>query len=74
MSLLLWGAVTVLLWRLLKKGAVTESVCLVVMLAQAFMDVHFVWPCINVCLWLLPCVLYLLPQSRIPDFAGPAES
>ena len=70
-SLLLWGAVTVLLWRLMKKGAVTESACLVVMLAHAFMETHFVWPCVNVCLWLLPCVLYLLPQSRTPDFAKP---
>lgn len=69
MSLLFWGAVTLLLWRLLKKGAVTESVCLVVMLAQAFMDVHFSWPCINVVLWLLPCVLYLLPEERTPSFA-----
>ncbi|WP_143402979.1 hypothetical protein [Gemmiger sp. An120] len=73
MSLLLWGAVTVLLWRLLKKGAVTESVCLVAMLAQAFMDVHFCWPCINVCLWLLPCVLYLLPAERTPSFAAEDE-
>lgn len=70
-SLLLWVAVTALLWRLMKKGAVTESACLVVMLAHAFMEGHFIWPCINVCLWLLPCVLYLLPRSRTPDFAKP---
>ena len=69
MSLLLWGAVTLLLWKLMKKGAVTESVCLVVMLAHAFMEGHFIWPCINVCLWLLPCALYLLPQNRTPSFA-----
>lgn len=68
-TLLLWGAVSVLLWRLMKKGAVTESVCLVVMLAHAVMETHFIWPCINVCLWLLPCVLYLLPRERTPDFA-----
>ena len=70
MSLLLWGAVTVLLWKLMKKGAVTESACLVVMLAHTFMEGHFIWPCINVCLWLLPCVLYLLPESRTPSFAA----
>ena len=69
MSLLLWAAVTLLLWRLMKKGAVTESVCLVVMLAHAFMDVHFSWPCINITLWLLPCALYLLPADRTPSFA-----
>lgn len=68
-SLLLWGAVTVLLWRLMKKGAVTESACIVVMLAHAFMEGHFAWPCINVCLWLLPCVLYLLPEERVQTFA-----
>lgn len=69
MSLLLWGAVTLLLWKLMKKGAVTESACLVVMLAHAFMEGHFIWPCINVCLWLLPCALYLLPSERTPSFA-----
>lgn len=69
-SLLLWGAVTALLWRLMKKGAVTESACLVVMLAHAFMEGHFIWPCINVCLWLLPCVLYLLPDGRVGDFSA----
>lgn len=72
LSLLLWAAVTLLLWKLMKKGAVTESACLVVMLAHAFMEGHFIWPCINVCLWLMPCVLYLLPQSCTPDFAKPA--
>ena len=70
MSLLLWGAVTLLLWKLMKKGAVTESACLVVMLAHAFMEGHFIWPCINVCLWLLPCALYLLPAERTPSFAA----
>lgn len=69
MSLLLWGAVTLLLWKLMKKGAVTESACLVVMLAHAVMEGHFIWPCINVCLWLLPCALYLLPGERTPSFA-----
>lgn len=69
MSLLLWGAVTLLLWKLMEKGAVTESACLVVMLAHAFMEGHFIWPCINVCLWLLPCALYLLPAERTPSFA-----
>ena len=69
MSLLLWGAVTLLLWKLMKKGAVTESACLVVMLAHSFMEGHFIWPCINVCLWLLPCALYLLPQNRTPSVA-----
>ncbi len=73
MSLLLWGAVTLLLWKLMKKGAVTESACLVVMLAHAFMEGHFIWPCINVCLWLLPCVLYLLPSERTPSFAPEEE-
>lgn len=68
-SVLFWGAVTVLLWRLMKKGAVTESVCLVALLAHAFMETHFIWPCINVCLWLLPCVLYLLAGDRTPSFA-----
>lgn len=68
-SLLLWGAVTVLLWRLMKRGAFTESACLVVMLAHATMEAHFIWPCINVVLWLLPCVLYLLPVERTPSFA-----
>ena len=68
-SLLFWGAVTVLLWRLLKKGALTESACLVVLLAHAVMETHFAWPCINVVLWLLPCVLYLLPGERTPSFA-----
>lgn len=68
-SLLLWAAVTLLLWRLMKKGAVTESACLVVMLAHAFMDVHFSWPCINITIWLLPCVLYLMPTDRTPSFA-----
>ena len=68
-SLLFWGAVTVLLWRLLKKGALTESACLVVLLAHAVMETHFAWPCINVELWLLPCVLYLLPEERTPSFA-----
>lgn len=68
-SLLFWGAVTVLLWRLLKKGALTESACLVVLLAHAVMETHFAWPCINVVLWLLPCVLYLLPEERVQTFA-----
>ena len=68
-SLLFWGAVTVLLWRLLKKGALTESACLVVLLAHAVMETHFAWPCINVVLWLLPCVLYLLPEERTSSFA-----
>lgn len=72
MSLLLWGAVAVLMWKLMKKGAFTESACMLVMLAHAFMEGHFAWPCINVCLWLLPCALYLLPQDRTPDFAKPA--
>lgn len=70
-SLLLWGAVTLLLWRLMMKGAAAESICLVVMLAHATMESHFIWPCINVCLWLLPCVVYLLLQERTPDFASP---
>lgn len=69
-SLLLWGAVTALLWRLMKKGAATESACLIVMLAHAFMEGHFIWPCINVCLWLLPCVFYLLPDGRVRDFSA----
>ena len=68
-SLLFWGAVTVLLWRLRKKGALTESACLVVLLAHAVMEMHFAWPCINVVLWLLPCVLYLLPEERVQTFA-----
>ena len=68
-SLLFWGVVTVLLWRLLKKGALTESACLVVLLAHAVMETHFAWPCINVVLWLLPCVLYLLPEERTSSFA-----
>ena len=68
-SLLVWGAAAVLLWRLLKKGALAESVCLVVMLAHATMESHFVWPCINITLWLLPCVLYWLPAARTPSFA-----
>ena len=70
-SLLLWGAITVLLWRLLKKGAVTECACLLVMLAHATMEPHIVWPCISVCLWLLPCVLYLLAEDRVDTFAAP---
>lgn len=69
MSLLFWGAITLLLWRLMKKGAVTESACLLVMLAHATMEPHLIWPCINVTLWLLPCVLYLLPAEYTPDFA-----
>ena len=69
MSLLLWGAVTVLLWKLMKKGAVTESACLVVMLAHAFMEGHLIWPCLNVGLGRLPCALYLLPVDRTPSFA-----
>ncbi len=68
-SLLIWGAVALLLWRLLKKGAVTESACLLAMLAHAMMEGHFIWPCINVTLWLLPVAVYLLPQARTPDFA-----
>ncbi len=72
-SLLFWGAVTALLWRLMKKGAVTESACLVVMLAHAVMEGHFIWPCINVCLWLLPCVLYLLPRQRVAGFGRSPE-
>ena len=69
-SLLFWGAITVLLWKLMKKGAVTEAACLVVMLAHATMEPHLIWPCINVCLWLLPCALYLLPAERTPSFAA----
>lgn len=72
-SLLFWGAVTALLWRLMKKGTVTESACLVVMLAHAVMEGHFIWPCINVCLWLLPCVLYLLPRQRVAGFGRSPE-
>lgn len=68
-SVLLWGAMAALLWRLMKKGAVTESACLVVMLAHGFMENHVIWPCINVCLWLMPCVLFLLPKERVGDFA-----
>lgn len=67
-SLLLWGAMTVLLWKLMKKGAVTECVCLVVMLVHGFMEGHFIWPCINVCLWLASGVLFLLPEERIRGF------
>ena len=68
-SILLWGAMAVLLWRLMKKGAVTESACLAVMLAHGFMENHVIWPCVNVCLWLMPCVLFLLPKERVRDFA-----
>ena len=68
-SVLLWGAMAALLWRLMKKGAVTESACLVVMLAHGFMENHVIWPCVNVCLWLMPCVLFLLPKERVGDFA-----
>lgn len=69
-SLLLWGGLAVLLWRLMKKGAVTESACLVVMLAHGFMEHHVTWPCIDICLWLMPCVLYLLPDERVGDFSA----
>lgn len=69
-SLLFWGGVTALLWRLMKKGALTESACLVAMLAHGFMEGHFIWPCINVCLWLMPCVLYLLPDDRVRGFSA----
>ena len=60
---------SLLFWGLLKKGALTESACLVVLLAHAVMETHFAWPCINVVLWLLPCVLYLLPEERTSSFA-----
>lgn len=73
-SLLFWGAITALLWRLMKKGAYTESACLVAMLAHATMEPHIIWPCINVCLWLLPCVLYLLPAERVSGFAAPEKA
>lgn len=69
-SVLLWGAMAALLWRLLKKGAVTESACLVVMLAHGFMECHVIWPCVNVCLWLMPCILFLLPKERVEDFSS----
>ena len=68
-SILLWGAMAVLLWRLMKKRAVTESASLAVMLAHGFMENHVIWPCVNVCLWLMPCVLFLLPKERVRDFA-----
>lgn len=73
-SLLLWGAITVLLWRLMKKGAATECACLLAMLAHATMEAHFIWPCVDVCLWLLPCVLYLLPAERVSGFAAPGKA
>ena len=40
-----------------------------VLLAHAVMETHFAWPCINVVLWLLPCVLYLLSEEHTSSFA-----
>lgn len=73
-SLLLWGSVAVLLWRLIKNGAATESACVIVMLAHAFMEGHFAWPCVNVTLWLLPCVFYWLLVERTPCFASEKQA
>lgn len=73
-SVLIWGAMALLLWRLLKKGALAESAVLTVMLFHATMETHFLWPCVNICLWLVPCVAYWLPSARTPSFApAPAD-
>lgn len=68
-SALVWGATTVLLWRLMKKDALAESVFLVIMLIHATMEGHFIWPSFNVTLWLLPSVLFWLPEENIFSFA-----
>lgn len=72
-SLLFWGAITVLLWRFLKRGNLAESICLVVMLGHAMMEGHVIWPCVNIALWLLPCVVYGMPQKDTTAFVLPAQ-
>lgn len=68
-SLLLWLGFSVLLFRLLKNGHPAEAVCCLVMLAHGFMEQHVIWSCVNITIWLLCGVVYLLPDGRFPSFA-----
>ena len=68
-SLLLWLGFSVLIFRLLKNGHPTEVICCLVMLAHAVMEQHVMWSCVNVTLWLLAGVVYLVPDGRFPSFA-----
>lgn len=73
-SLLLWLGFAILIFRLLKNSHPTEAVCCLVMLAHGVMESHVVWPCVNITIWLLAGVVYLLPDERFPSFApGPAQ-
>ncbi len=68
-SLLVWAGFAFLLWKLLKNGRITESVCCLAFLAHGFMEPHLMWPCVNVTVWLLAGVVYLVPDGRFPSFA-----
>lgn len=69
-SALVWCGFAVLIWRLLKSGHPTEAVCCVAFLAHGFMEPHLSWPCVNLTVWLLCGIVYLLPCERFPSFAS----
>lgn len=66
---LLWVGFAVLIFRLLKTGHPTEAICCLTMLAHALMEPHVIWSCVNITIWLLCGVVYLLPDGRFPSFA-----
>lgn len=67
-SVLLWGAFGVLIWKLIKKGAITEVVCIGAFLAHSLVDRQILWPSVNVLLWLLAAVFYWTPCKQFPTF------
>lgn len=66
-SLLVWGAFSLLIWRLLRQQCITEAACALIMLCHGLMEIHVTWSCINVTIWLLAGVLYWTKQQ--PSFA-----
>ena len=67
-SVLIWGAVSILLWKLVHNGSETEVIGMIVMVFYATQETTFIWPCYNVLLWMLSRVLFA--QPGVEDFSA----
>ncbi len=66
-SVMIWLAMGLLIWKLLKQQKNTEAVCCLVMLCHAMMETHIMWACVNLAWWLMAGVIFGMKKQ--PDFA-----
>lgn len=66
-SLLIWTAFSLLIWRLISQNHFTEVACCLVMVCHGLMEIHVTWACMNITIWLLSGVLYWPAEQ--PNFS-----